>query len=115
MNDDSIKAIHPTSVNSVRIYTYINTHDEPTLVMSFIKAGQHGAIIDNVGPGGMLAAVDVNTGVIFTDAADEVGNMFSAHPDTGFVFKGFQIPRWEELKKMVLEIAPIFPGVKMIG
>ena len=115
VNDDSIKAIHPTSVNSVRIYTYINTHDEPTLVMSFIKAGQHGAIIDNVGPGGMLAAVDVNTGVIFTDAADEVGNMFSAHPDTGFVFKGFQIPRWEELKKMVLEIAPIFPGVKMIG
>lgn len=115
VNEDSIKAIHPSSVNSVRIYTYINTHGEPTLVMSFIKAGQHGAIIDNVGPGGMLAAVDVDTGIIYTDAADEMGNVFSAHPDTGFVFKGFQIPRWEELKKMVLEIAPIFPGVRMIG
>ena len=115
VNEDSIKAIHPASVNSVRIYIYINSHGEPTLVMSFFKAGQHGAIIDNVGPGGMLAAVDVNTGVIFTDAADEMGNVFSAHPDTGFVFKGFQIPRWEELKKIVLEIAPIFPGVRMVG
>lgn len=113
--EDSIRAIHPESVNSVRIYTYLKTNGDPTLVSSFIKAGQSGAIIDNVGPGGMLAAVDTETGLVYADAADERGHVFPVHPDTGFVFKGFQIPQWEELKKMVLEIAPTFPGVRLNG
>lgn len=71
--------------------------------------------MDNGGTGGVLAAADIGTGTVYTDAADESGHVFPAHPDTGFVFKGFQIPRWEELKKMVLELAPALPGVPLIG
>ena len=113
--EDSIRSIHPSSVNTVRIYTYMKLNGEPTLVMSFIKAGQSGAVIDNVGPGGMLAAIDVENGIICTDAVDELGNKFPTHPDTGFVLKDFHIPQWEELKKMMLEVAPKFPGVSLIG
>lgn len=64
---------------------------------------------------GMVAAIDIETGIVYTDAADKSNHVFSAHPDTGFVFKGFQVPRWEELKRIALKLAPIFPGIPLIG
>ena len=63
----------------------------------------------------MLAAVDHKTGRVYTDAADEMAHVYPTHPDTGFVFNGFQIPHWKELVKMVKTMAPKLPGVPMIG
>lgn len=113
--EGSMRAIHPRSVNSVRIFTYFEPKEEPRIVCAWLKAGQGDSIVDNGGAGGVLAAIDIEAGIVYTDGADESGHVFPAHPDTGFVFKGFQIPRWDELKKMVLEIAPVFPGVPLIG
>lgn len=113
--EDSIRAIHPQSVNSVRIFTCLRTDGEVTIVCAWLKAGLGGAVVDNAGAGGVVMAIDIETGIVYTDASDENGHVFPAHPDTGFVFKGFRIPRWEELKEMVSEIAPVFPGVPFIG
>lgn len=114
--EDSIKAVHPQSVNSVRIVTYLKINGEPTIALiPFLRAGLGDAVADNVSSGGVMAAIDIETGIVYTDASDKNGHVFPAHPDTGFVFKGFQIPQWEDLKKMVLEIAPQFPGVPLIS
>lgn len=113
--EDSIRAIHPQSVNSVRIFTYLKTNGEVTVVSTLLNAGVGDAVADNAVANNVVAAIDIETGVVYTDAADESNHVFPAHPDTGFVFKGFRMPRWEELKKMVLEIAPAFPGIPLIA
>ena len=113
--EDSMKAIHPQSVNSIRIFTYLTSVGEPTIVCAWLKAGQGDAVIDNGTAGGVLAAIDHKTGIVYTDAADEANHVYPTHPDTGFVFKGFQIPRWEELIRIVLELSSMFPGTPLVG
>ena len=110
----SFSQIHPESVNSIRIFTYTNESDA-VVVCAWLKAGQGNAVIDNGGAGGILAAIDEKTGVITTDAADEHARVFPVHPDTGFVFKGFQIPQWDELLAMTKKMALMLPGVPLIG
>ena len=108
------RQIHPASVNTVRVFTYFNGKTT-TIVGSFMRAGRGSAVVDNAGAGGVLTYVDCQTGIVLTDAADEMGNQYATHPDTGFVFKGFQIPRWEELVAMLKKMAPKWPEVPMVG
>lgn len=108
------RRIHPASVNTVRVFTYFNGKDT-TIVGSFMRAGRGSAVVDNAGAGGVLTYVDCEKGIVTTDAADEMGRTYPTHPDTGFVFKGFQIPRWAELTAMLKEMAPMWPEVPMVG
>ena len=110
----SFVRINPSCVNTVRIFTYYNGK-AVTIVCAWMKAGRGNAVVDNAGAGGMLAAIDEATGVVITDAADEAGGNYKTHPDTGFVFKGFQIPQWSEAIKIVKAMAPQLPGVPLIG
>lgn len=110
----SFSQIHPESVNSIRIFTYVNESDV-SVVCAWLKAGQGSAVIDNGGAGGMVAAIDEKTGIVTTDAANENAQVFSVHPDTGFVFKGFQIPKWDELIDMAKEIALMLPDAHLVG
>ena len=111
---ESMAKIHPESVNTVRICSYYNGSDT-NIVYAMLKAGRGTSIVDNGGAGGMLTSINFETGIIDSDAADEAGGVYTEHPDTGFVFRGFQIPYWSELIEMVKEIAPELPGVPMIG
>lgn len=114
--DDSMNAIHPRSAKSIRFSTYLKDNGEPMVInIAWLRAARGDTVSENTDAGGIIAAIDAGTGTVYTDAVDFWGRAFPSHPDTGFVFKGFQIPRWEELKKMMLEIATMFPGVPLIG
>ena len=82
---------------------------------TYFRTGRGLSIVDNAGAGGIMAGVNPISGIVITDAADEAGNMYSSHPDTGFEFKGFQIPRWDELCHVMSECAKMFPNIRMIG
>ena len=41
------------------------------------------------------------TGTIITDGKDEKNNIYVSHPDSGVVYKGWQVPRWTELILLV--------------
>lgn len=110
----SFVQMNPSCVNTVRVFSYYNGSDV-RIVCAWMKAGRGTAVVDNAGAGGMLAAIDENTGIVSTDAADEAGGTYRIHPDTGFVFKGFQIPQWNEAINIVKQMAPKLPGVPMIG
>lgn len=114
VSDASFSDIHPQSVNSLRVFTY---HDDTDahILCAWLKAGRGGAVVDNSFSGGMLAAVDERTGVVASHARDEKNNTFEKHPDTGFVFKGYQIPRWDEVVEIVKAAACVLPCVKCIG
>jgi hypothetical protein len=44
-----------------------------------------------------------------------VGETFEKHPDTGFAFKNFQFPHWDQIEKFVLESARKLPNFTYLG
>ncbi|GEM_PF-655896 len=109
-----IADIHPQSCNTVRLYTY-NDNGEIKFVVGLLKAGTGGAVVDNANYGGIVAAINIESGVVECDAADEFANTFKRHPDTGITFNGFKIEDWDLLKGIIAEAAKRFPTVKFIG
>ena len=101
----------PASVNTIRIVTMSSKEKAVTadgrhtdIAYAALRIGGGNSIVDNFHSGGMAVAVDLETGKICTDAADMEGNVFNAHPVTGTVFRGFQIPYFRESVEMVEDI-----------
>ena len=99
---------HPASVNTVRYETWCE-NEKVTPMISFIRMGRGGSVVDNAGAGGVFASVDVNSGIVKTDGVTEYGQRFEIHPDSGVAIKGFQVPRWEELKAVAEQAAKSVP------
>lgn len=106
--------LHPESCNSIRIFTY-NSGSDIRFLCAWLKAGTGSAIVDNGGAGGVVAAINMETGIVDYDAANEAGVSFECHPDSGIPFKGFQIQDWTALKKMAKKAATAFPKVRLIA
>jgi len=110
-----IAALYPNAINCVRIFSLFDGK-EYQLFCPWLKIGCGGAVVDNAGAGGMLAAIDMDTGKLITHAYDEAGNMCETHPDTGVRFIGFQIPEWKALKETVVEATRMFTdGTHIVG
>lgn len=92
-----------TCVNTVRIPS-IRTKEGIEILQPFLRAGRLGSIVDNAGAGGILAVFDQQTGVVLTDGYSKHGEVFVKHPDTDIVFKGWQIPAFDELLSLVKDI-----------
>ena len=99
---------HPRSVNTIRVATFTNGSDTKIL-FTFFRTGRGTSVVDNGGAGGLLMSVDPISGKIQSDGYSESGEVYQQHPDTGVVFKGYQIPRWQELIKIASMAAQKFP------
>lgn len=104
---------HPASLNTVRIPT-IRLDDETLVVNPFMRLGRNGKNVDNAGAGGIICAVDVETGKIIA-AADRDGKSYTKHPESGEQIVGFEIPLWNEAKKLVRELAEVVPDNRYTG
>lgn len=113
--DDRLKAMHSGSVNTVRATTYLGLDGSVKIVCAYLRTGRGGSVVDNAGAGGIYSAVDGDSGISMTDAVSEDGVRYERHPDTNFVFKGFEIPCWDDLKSVAFEAAKAVPGIRLIG
>ena len=111
---DSMRQWNESSVNTVRLPAVLN-NGKWTVIGPFFRVGRKGSVVDNAGAGGVFACIDPHTGVLLTDAVDEDGHYYPKHPDSGLSFKGWQIPRWNDLLKIAEEIHRSMPHHKYIG
>ena len=111
--DRSLEKLHPQSVNTIRVPA-VRTDDDVILLHPFLRVCQHGNCVDNAGAGGIMCSIDVETGRILA-AADKKGHRFEVHPDTGEKLVGFVVPRWDEAKEMVRELAAVVPSNRYTG
>ena len=102
-------AWNSTSVNTIRIPA-LSTPDGCKILQPFIRTGRKGAIVDNAGGGGIFAVFDADTGIITTDGVDEHGGRYECHPDSGIRYKGWQVPRYDELKAIVARLIHDIPS-----
>lgn len=106
-------SLNPSSVNTIRLYSLLIGSD-CNIFASFIRMGRNGAIVDNLGSGGLLAGIDIKTGQVITPGTDDTGRCFEKHPDTGVAIRGFQVPKWQELLRFTEEAALHYP-LKYVG
>lgn len=99
----------PASVNTLRIVT-ISSKTEPVtadgkfadVAYAALRIGGGNSIVDNFHSGGMVAAVDLESGELVTDAADMEGKVYPEHPVTGTHIKGFKVPHFEKTVEMIM-------------
>lgn len=107
--------LNDSSVNTIRIAT---VYDERGLTKMYgmLRTGRNGNVVDNASNGGIAAEIDLDTGIVISDGYTKTHlEHFECHPDTGVRYKGFQIPRWNEVLPMVEEMHKICPVSKLVG
>lgn len=111
---DVMATFNPESVNSIRIPTF-RTNDGIQIFGCFMRTGRKGSVVDNAGAGGIFMKIDDETGIISSDGYTEKGESYAMHPDSKIQFKGFQIPRWNELRNLAVQCHMELPQHKYIG
>lgn len=113
--DKKMESIHPYSLNGVRITT-LRMGDNVRIIYPWFKVGANKSFVTSAAFGTYDAGIDAETGVVNTDGYKENGEKDAVHPLTGITFKGFQIPKWEELLHLVKMLALSLPsGINYVG
>lgn len=111
---EEINKIYPRSINTFRIMTKVEK-GKGEIIYSMLRMGQKGNQIDNASQQGLACMIDKDTGLFaqygFTGLRDKI----DCHPDTGFVFNGYQFPHWEEVKTFIIGVAEKFYEIKYLG
>lgn len=94
-----ISQFNPDSLNTIRVTTFSNG-EEVVVFASFIRFGRKGKCIDNAHAGGIFAQINIQTGMIESNGINTEGEEFEYHPDSHLPFKGFTIPKWEDIKQL---------------
>ena len=105
---------NPDSVNTVRVSTILY-RGGVIIYKPFFRTGRKDSFTDNLSMSGVSANVDPNTGVLITDGVDKFGNTYICHPDSHIKYKGYQIPKWDELLDLAKKLANILPNGKYVG
>ena len=103
-----------STVNTIRIITF-NIGQDILVPYCFLKTGRKGSFVDNGGAGGILVGADIRTGVTNTEGIDENGEIYIKHPDSGKIFKGFQLPDYNSAIALCKEMSAMTPEIRYIG
>ncbi|MDE7362316.1 MAG: hypothetical protein K2N38_10330 [Oscillospiraceae bacterium] len=111
---EKMKLLSPSSVNTLRIVTICHG-GRAEVLYAVVRMGVGGACVDNTCSGGIYAPVTEN-GVIEKPAfRDSTGEYFDAHPTTGTIVVGFEIPMFAEALALCKRAAGVVPQVGYVG
>ncbi|MBR3786075.1 MAG: hypothetical protein IKJ77_06705 [Firmicutes bacterium] len=105
--------VYDGSVNTVRMVN-LQEGDVVHALCSFVRFGC-GGVIDGLGGGGMIAAVDVETGKVVTPAINSAGESIEKHPLSGVEIVGFQIPHWDKVREITDHAMRAKDNINYIG
>ncbi len=107
-------AFNPQAVNIIRFYSVCSPAGAYLFAPVLTVADRQN--ISNGSQDALTAMVDIRSGLVLTDAVDQ-NNVadYAAHPITGAVFKGAQIPFWEETLAMMRRAVPLAEKISNVG
>lgn len=109
IQDESMAAWHPSSVNTIRVPSF-KTKNGFKVLLPLFRTGKNGNLVDNChNDGGLMSVPDAETGVLVSDGYDIYTNVVEVHPNSGMKFKGWQVPKWDELLKTTMELHKSMP------
>ena len=112
--DEHLAQLHAESVNVVRVNTF-RACGKTLCWYPWLKISQGGKFLTSASEGSMGCSVHSETGVVRGPGVTEFGALYHVHPDTGIRLEGFQIPRWDECRRLAEEVSDLFPDIRFIG
>ena len=104
------------SVNTLRIYSLIDSKGEAHVIKALMRVGVGDALVDNFHQGGVIYPVDLATGIVEEKGSmPDFGRNILVHPGTNITVLGFRVPRWEEVMEKVKLAALHRPEVRYVG
>lgn len=110
---DEMSKLHPQSVNTVRIYGYMDDDYSIKACFPLIKMWVWNSIVDNWWAWWIFAAIG-DDGLVITDWGDELWNQYVLHPDTKVTIKWFKLPDWEQAINIVKSASSINKHTRLI-
>ncbi|MGU8237642.1 sugar-transfer associated ATP-grasp domain-containing protein [Clostridium perfringens] len=98
LQSDQMNKIYNKSVNTFRIATE-NINGNVRIVCSTLRVGKDGNEVDNSAQDGIVVGVDILTGKLTTNGVTEKTKVYKKHPNSGFIFKNYNINNWNEVKE----------------
>ncbi len=114
-NVPELKALNPTSLNTIRIVTCVSSSGVIRFLCTVIRMGCTDGCTDNSYGGGITSYIDPATGKIAGEAKDRRRNSLAVHPRTGIHLLGYQIPQWQEVMDFARRAAQVVPEAKYVG
>lgn len=111
----ALAALHPSSVNTLRVITVRDGREPRPFSRPLLRAGFGGSLVDNGNAGGLQAFVDPATGLVAGDAIMLRGGTLARHPDTGVRFDGFAIPHFARAVELAVRLHHDVPGLHSVG
>jgi len=112
----SISASIGEAVGTVRVITFLAA-TKPRIIGAFWKIPRRGMLADNLWRGGLIAAVDVETGKVgrAREGTGPVAHWHEAHPDTAAPLSGITLPDWGALCALVCDASTLLTGLPLVG
>ena len=110
----ALSAVYPHAINTVRVVTIVDG-SAVHIPCAYWRIGNNGAAVDNFNSGGMVAPIDVVSGIVTDHAADKQKRVYERHPYTEKPVKGVVLPFWEEARALVTAAAQEVPQMRYIG
>ena len=107
-------SLNPSSVNTIRVVAFLSK-EEVEIIGCYVRVGISNLSVDNISLGGMVAAVDINTGIVYTPGITKRIEKHLIHPLTGVQLIGFKIPNWENVIKTVKKAHLLMPNYRYLG
>lgn len=111
----ALAALHPSSVNTLRVITVRDGREPRPFSRPLLRAGFGGSLVDNGNAGGLQAFVDPATGRAVGDAIMLRGGTLARHPDTGVAFDGFEVPHFHRAVELAVRLHGEVPGLHSVG
>ncbi len=113
--DENWAALHPNSLNTMRITTYICPgKDEIQVAPLLLRMGRNNSFLDNAHAGGIVIAVS-DDGVLDDTAYSEYQEKYQAHPDSKITFSGYQLPYVEKIVTAAKRLHERIPQLKILS
>jgi hypothetical protein len=110
-----LAALHPSSVNTVRVITLRADDGQVTILAAALRIGLGAAEIDNTTGGGIAATVDLASGICGPATSRSSIRPVPKHPDTGVQIVGLALPYWSVVRDTALGAHRSLPFARSLG
>ncbi|NNE31794.1 MAG: hypothetical protein HKN40_05440 [Winogradskyella sp.] len=117
LQHEDINAIHPHSLNTLRLLTLISGEGKIEIIAALMKFGVGKSIVDNSSSGGFYVGINLKTGTLqkygyylLEHSTEEI----IAHPDSNYTLQGFDIPFYKEACELVEAAVEVIPN-RLVG
>lgn len=110
-------AIYDKTTNTIRLITLRDIHTHAFKIFFAVqRIGTSATIpVDNGSRGGLVAKIDLDTGVLSEARCLHNRNVYKIHPDSHAPIEGVVIPGWEQLKADILRLSNKLPYMHFIA